>query len=636
MIRDLSHLDALMRLLALEHRAEREQLASLSENLSLSERAERGQAWLDLACEEEAFGLGGRVLVTLAREDGRPLPNRPHHGDQVAVRPRRAADVEPATAMVSRATRFRVTLAFDRPPPPFVREGRLRLDLVANDVTYRRAVANLERLKAREKGVERRVRDVLLGQRPPAFERPEPIAPSERLNPEQAEAASLALAAEDWFLVHGPPGTGKSSVLAEVAERAVGRGERILACAASNAAVDHLLELCVARGLPAVRIGHPARVLEHLQEHTLDVQVESHPDRVLARELLDEAYALEGYARKQRSQGRSRERFGNARASRSEARGLKDEARALERKAVHDILGRARVVCVTLGSLDTSLLSGQSFDLALLDEATQATEPMALGPFLRARRVVLAGDHQQLPPTVLSTEAAKGGLARSLFERLHQEGPPEAHRMLREQYRMHAEIMAYPNRTMYGGGLRAHPSVAARTLADVLPADREATDAPPVLFLDTAGKGFEEQQEEGTGSLFNAGEAALVVARARELLALGVPATELAVITPYSAQAARVRELLDVPGLEVDTIDAFQGREKDAVLLSLVRSNGEGQVGFLSELRRMNVALTRARRHLFVVGDSATLGAHPFYGDFVEATQTSGGYRSAWEWPEPG
>jgi len=635
MIRDLSHLDALAQLLALEHQAEREQLAALSESLSLAERAERGQVWLDLTCEEEAIGLGGRVLVTLAREDLRPLPNLPHHGDQVAVRPRRAADVDPALAMVSRATRTRVTLAFDRPPPPFVREGRLRLDLVANDVTYRRALGNLDRLKAREKGVERRVRDVLLGIRPPAFERPAPLdGPQPRLNPEQAEAVSRALAAEDWFLVHGPPGTGKSSVLAEIAVRAVARGERILACAASNAAVDHLLELCVDRGLPAVRIGHPARVLEHLQEHTLDVQVEAHPDRVLSRELFDEAFELEGYARRQRSQGRSRERFGKARASRSEARGLKDEARALDRKAVSDILGRARVVCVTLGSLDTSLLTGQTFDLALLDEATQATEPMAIGPFLRARRVILAGDHRQLPPTVRSQEAAKGGLSRSLFERLHEEGPQEAHRMLREQYRMSAGIMSFPNRTMYDGALRAHPSVADRALGEVLPA-AVAVDAPPVLFLDTAGKGFDEQQEDGTGSLFNPGEAALVVARVEELLGLGLPATGIAVITPYSAQAARLRELLDQPGLEVDTIDAFQGREKDAVLLSLVRSNGEGQVGFLSELRRMNVALTRARRHLFVVGDSATIGGHPFYRDFVDATQASGGYRSAWEWPEP-
>jgi superfamily I DNA and/or RNA helicase len=639
MPRDLSHFDRLLALLAQEHQAQRARQAEQAAGMSLQELERRGLVWLDLEAQEDALGLGGRVLVTLVRSDGRPLLAPLHNGDMVAVRPRKSEDVPPANALVSRAGRKAVTLAFDKPPPPWVAEGRLRLDVVPNDVTYQRSRAAVERMKARERGQERRVRDVLLGVTPPRFHAPPPLTPTRPLNPEQTEAVQRALAAEDFFLVHGPPGTGKSTVLAEVAVQAVARGERLLACAASNAAVDHLLELCVTNGLSAVRVGHPARVLERLQGHTLDVLVEEHPDRVLSRELFDEAYALLGYARRQRSQGRSRERFANARASSAEARGMLDEARALERKAVRSVLGRARVVCVTLGSLDTGLLADEAFDLALLDEATQAVEPLALLPFLRAPRVVLAGDHKQLPPTVVSEQAAKGGLAVSLFERLHAEAPEGAHRMLREQYRMHARIMAFPSRTMYGGGLRAHPSVAGRTLEEVLPPPAPdgavPLDAPPLLFLDTAGKGFEEEQEEGSGSLHNAGEAALVVARARELLAAGLPPGELAVVTPYSAQAARVRDLLGVPEVEVDTVDAFQGREKDAVLVSLVRANGEGQVGFLGELRRMNVALTRPRRHLFVVGDSATLSGHPFYRDFIEEAQAHGGYRSAWEWPEP-
>ena len=189
---------------------------------------------------------------------------------------------------------------------------------------------------------------------------------------------------------------------------------------------------------------------------------------------------------------------------------------------------------------------------------------------------------------------------------------------------------------MYAGELRAHPSVAGRTLADVLPTGAQG-ELPPVLYLDTAGKGFEEEQEKETGSLFNPGEADLVVARVKELLALGLEPRELAVITPYRAQAHALRERVEPlsADVEVDTVDAFQGREKDAILVSLVRSNGEGQIGFLSDLRRMNVALTRARRHLFVVGDSATLSGHPFYARFIESTQEGGGYHSAWEWPDP-
>ena len=605
--------------------------------MSLQQRADQGLSFLDLESIEEEVGLGGRVLVTLARQDRARFPARLDNGDQVSVMPRRAEVKEPARALVSRATATRVTLAFDRSPPPFIHEGLLRLDRVPNDVTFERVRAGLQRVKALDKGAARRKREVLLGNEPPRFDNLRDFSPSRPLNPEQQDAVARALAAEDFFLVHGPPGTGKSTVLAEVAAQAVAQGQRLLCAAASNAAVDHLLDLCLDKGLRAVRVGHPARVTPRLQQHTLDLIVEDHPDRVLSRELFDEAFSLLGYARRQRTQGRSSSRFSNARASTTEAKSLLNEARALERKAVRAVLERSQVVCVTLASLDSGVLSHEEFDLALLDEATQATEPLALLGFLRAPKVILAGDPQQLPPTVISQEAAKQGLAVSLFERLLSDHGEGVKRMLREQYRMNSAIMSFPSKEMYGGELRAHPSVAERTLADVLPPGSTPVDAPPVLFLDTAGKGFEEEQEKDTGSLFNRGEADLVVARVKELLAAGLAPRELAVITPYRAQAHALRERVEPlsADVEVDTVDAFQGREKDAILVSLTRSNSEGQLGFLTDLRRINVAITRARRHLFVVGDSATLSGHPFYARFIESIQQGPGYRSAWEWPDP-
>ncbi|MGZ6028204.1 MAG: AAA domain-containing protein, partial [Myxococcaceae bacterium] len=409
---------------------------------------------------------------------------------------------------------------------------------------------------------------------------------------------------------------GKSTVLAAVARNAVSRHGRILCTAASNAAVDHLLELCLGEGLRAVRVGHPARVSPRLVEHTLDVRVEQHPDRILARELFDDAFELLGHARRQRLRGRSRERFSNARSAQAEARKLFADARALERKAVRDVLDGADVLCGTLTALGGSALSSLRFPLALVDEATQATEPLTLLAFLRAERVVLAGDHRQLPPTVISQEAAAGGLGISLFERLlGQHGDP-VRQMLREQYRMNAELMELPSQAFYGGALRAHPRVAGRTLETILPGT--TLDAPPLLFLDTAGKGWDEAAPEGSESLENAGEADAVVARARALLAAGLPPSEVAVITPYRAQAARLGPALEPLGIEVDTVDAFQGREAEAVLVSCVRSNTHGQLGFLTDLRRMNVALTRAKVHAFVIGDSATLGRHPFYARLVE------------------
>lgn len=632
MARDVSHFDTLARLLDLEKQAERERLALDKAQLPLAELAARGLVLLDVEAQEFSVGLGGRHLVTFMLERKGPLPARFSPGDLVSVAPRKAEVDDPPHGTVSRATKTLVEVAFDRPPPEWLAEGRLRVDLVANDVTWERAKGALVTWKGFDQGQKRDRREVVLGNQPPRFDKPPAFSPTRPLNPEQHDAVALALSARDVALVHGPPGTGKSTVLAEVAVQWARLGKRLVCTAASNAAVDHLLELCLDAGLSAVRVGHPARVLPRLQEHTLDLQVEAHVDRKLARELFEDAFDLLGYARKQRSRGRSRERFANAREAQAEARKLMDEARVLERRAVAQVLGRAQVVCATLAMLDGSVLRGEAFDVALVDEATQAVEPLALMAFLKAPTVVLAGDPQQLAPTVISLEAQAQGLATSLFVRLLEDYGEDVKRLLKEQYRMHEAIMAFPSARMYGGQLRAHPSVATRTLAEVL-SPGATVDAPPVLFLDTAGKGFDESKAPGTESLRNEGEADLVVARARELLAQGLSPGELAVITPYRAQASFIREkLADVPEVEVDTVDAFQGREKDAVLVSLVRSNVEQSVGFLEDLRRMNVAITRPRRQLFVVGDSATLSGHPFYAAFQEAVQAQGGYRSAWEW----
>jgi ATP-dependent RNA/DNA helicase IGHMBP2 len=632
---DLEHFEHLQRLLRLERGAARAREAMEHASLTQEEREARGLSASGLLAVEESVGLGGRFVVALERPGAAPLPARWSPGDVVVARPRAEGDVAQERAVVARATRTRVELAFERPPPPFVRTGRVVLDVLPDDVTFGRAAAAVAEVASLERGKGRQLRDLLLGVRPPEFEAEKPLAHAGApLNTEQAEAARLGLAARDVFCVQGPPGTGKSTVLATVATEWVRQGGGQLLCtAASNAAVDHLMSLCLGMGLRAVRIGHPARVGEGVQHAVLDVLVEAHPDRQLAKELYDDAFALMGQARKQRTRGRSRERFANARTAQAEAKGLMAEARALEKKAVDAVLGRAEVLCATLTALGAPLLSRMHFQLALVDEATQAIEPLTLLAFLRADRVLLAGDHRQLAPTVLSAEAAKGGLGRSLFERLVEASGKDVHRMLREQYRMNEALMSLISEDFYQGLLRAHPSVATRTLKDVL-APGADVDAPPFLFLDTAGKGFEETQEARSESYENQGEAALVVARVQALLRAGLSPEAVAVITPYRGQAAVLQARLEATGVEVDTVDAFQGREADAVLLSCVRSNPEGQVGFLADLRRMNVALSRARRHLFLVGDSATLGRHPFYAELVERADRAGGYRSAWEWPE--
>jgi superfamily I DNA and/or RNA helicase len=311
-----------------------------------------------------------------------------------------------------------------------------------------------------------------------------------------------------------------------------------------------------------------------------------------------------------------------------DARALLAEARRLEARAEAEVLDGCDVVLATLTSLDGPALAGRRWALAVVDEATQAVEPATYLALLRVERAVLAGDHLQLPPTVLSAAAQAGGLGVSLFERLVEVHGDAVKVTLAEQHRMNARIMAFPSEALYAGALRAHPAAADRPLDD-----------SPLEVVDTSGRGFEEETPEGSESKVNPGEAALVAHEVRTILARGLAPGDVAVIAAYDAQVQRLRDLLAAEveaGLEVDTVDGFQGREKEAVVVSLVRANAEGEVGFLADVRRMNVAITRARAKLVVVGDGATVARHPFYERYLRHAEQTGAWRSAWERGEPG
>ncbi|HYD42016.1 MAG TPA: IGHMBP2 family helicase [Anaeromyxobacter sp.] len=622
------HLDRLSALLAAEREEERARFAAARGRLSLAEREARGLAVADVEAVEEG-ALGDRALVTFAR-GGKPLAGgKIGVGSPVTVRLRREERPDAPAGVVARRTRTQLAVAFDEPPPDWATDGRVVLELEPSPVTWERLAAGLERVRDAKEG--RRWHAVLAGGAPrfraaaPGAEVPG-LAPLARLNPEQRAALDLADRAEDLALVHGPPGTGKTTVLVEVIRRAAARGERVLAAAPSNLAVDNLLERLAAAGLACVRVGHPARVLPGLLAHTLEARAAEHEAARIARALVDEALALRRSARKRKAR-RGPGRFSESRAQERDARALLAEARTLEARAEAEVLARAEVVLATLTSLDSRALSGRRFGLAVVDEATQALEPAVYLALLRAERAVLAGDHLQLPPTVLSAAAQEGGLGRSLFERLAGADAGSfgatARATLAEQHRMNERIMAFPSEALYGGQLRAHPDVA-----------RWAVDDAPLEWIDTAGRGFEEEIPEGSDSRQNPGEAALAAAEVERIRALGVAPGEIAVISPYDAQVQRLRALLAghaEQGVEIDTVDGFQGREKDAVIVSLVRSNDAGDVGFLSDVRRMNVALTRARKKLVVIGDGATVARHPFYRAFVEHAERAGAWRSAWD-----
>src|SRR6266404_5888171 len=600
------HLDRLGALLDRERAAEKDRFA----RLPLAERIRKGLGLDDVEAVEEA-GLAGRSLVSYARPGGREL-GAPQIGvgSIVRVLPRRDPSDDAPAGIVARRQRASLGIVFDEPPPDWATQGRVLIELLPSSATHDRLSGAVRRMRE-----ARRWHPVLRGDAPRFEERARPAPGIDHaLNPEQALALELAERAQDVMLVHGPPGTGKTTVLVELVRRAASRGEKVLASAPSNLAVDNLAERLVAAGIDVVRVGHPARVLPAVVEHTLDQKTEAHPQARIAAELVAQALRLRADARK-RNQRRGPGRFSEARAQEREARQLLSEARELEDRAESAVLDKAQVVLATLTGIESRVLEGRRFSLAVVDEATQAVEPAAYLALLRAERAVLAGDHLQLPPTVLAPDAQE--LSVSLFERLAQAHPLVS---LAEQHRMNEQIMRYPSDALYGGKLRAHPSVA-----------RHALDEAPLELIDTAGRGFEEEMPEDSDSKRNPGEAELVAAEVRKLLPL-VPARDIAVISPYDAQVQRLRELLnDVSELEIDTVDGFQGREKEAVVVSLVRSNEQGDLGFVADIRRINVALTRARKKLIVVGDSATIARHPFHDGFVRYAESVGAWRSAWD-----
>jgi superfamily I DNA and/or RNA helicase len=625
------HFQRLARLLDMEADAEARQARERAQRFSGAEAERTGNSLVDLVILEEQSGLGGRCILSLAkRNQTLALPwTRLQAGAPVLLTPQGAKDSFSWRGIVCQRTERVIRVAVDEAPD--ADETTFRIDLSSDEVARLRQRTALERARNARRDRLAELRSTLLGESPPRFTASQEFQPLDSaLNPSQQEAIRFALSAQDLAIIHGPPGTGKTTTVIEVIRQAVRRGDKVLACAPSNLAVDNLLERLVAAGERVVRLGHPARVLPELQRHTLDVLVEEHDDVRLARNFAKEAFALFRQASKYK---RAKPEPGARREQRQEARELLAESRRLEAQAVERVLNSADVICSTTTALDGDLLGERQFDLAVLDEACQSTEPGCWIPLLRCQRVVLAGDHCQLPPTVVSAEAAAQGFGVSLLERLVTAFGPAVTRQLRVQYRMHESIMQFSSNEFYEGELRADPSVTCHRLCDLPGVRTHALTENPVEFIDTAGAGYDEQLEPEGESRFNPEEAHLVSSKVRSLLELRVPARDLAVIAPYAAQVRRLREELPIPGLEIDSVDGFQGREKEAVIVSLVRSNRENEIGFLADVRRMNVALTRARRKLLVIGDSATLGGHPFYQRLFSYFESIGAYRSVWEEP---
>jgi len=643
-----TYIAKLIDLVELEREAEINAMREEMRRLRGYEREKLGRAILNLNGKVigEEFGF---KLVKYGRKE--PFKTEIGVGDLVLISRGNPLMSDLVGTVVEKGNRF-IVVALEAVPSWALRN--VRIDLYANDITFRRQIENLKNLS--ESGI--RALKLILNQEKPTKSTSQEFKPFDiKLNPTQRKAISLALGSEDFFLIHGPFGTGKTRTLAELILQEVKRGNKVLATAESNVAVDNLVERLWGK-VNLVRLGHPSRVSKHLKESTLAFQVESHERYRRARELRNKAERLammrDQYKKPtpQLRRGLTNKQILKLAEKGRGARGvpakdvremaqwitLNEEvqklykfAEKIEEEIVKEIVEKADVVLSTNSSAALEFIKDVEFDVAVIDEASQATIPSVLIPIAKAKRFVLAGDHKQLPPTILSEEAKE--LSETLFEKLIELYPDKA-KMLEIQYRMNEKLMEFPSREFYNGKIKADEGVKDITLADLKvrepffgePWDSILKREEPLVFVDTAERRDKwERQRKGSTSRENPLEALLVKEIVERLLRMRVKEEWIGVITPYDDQVDLIRSLIGEE-VEVHSVDGYQGREKEVIILSFVRSNKNGDLGFLTDLRRLNVALTRAKRKLIAVGDGETLSNHPTYKRFLEFVKRHGRY----------
>ena len=440
------------------------------------------------------------------------------------------------------------------------------------------------------------------------------------LNASQEKAVNEILWAKDVAIVHGPPGTGKTTTLVEAINEALMRESQVLVCAQSNMAVDWISEKLVDRGVNVLRIGNPTRVNDKMLGFTYERRFEAHAD-------YPQLWAIRKAIRELRRQKKGRDERFHQKMER-----LKSHAAELEIRINTEIFGEARVIASTLVGAAHRLLEGRRFETVFIDEAAQALEAACWIPLRRASRVILAGDHCQLPPTVKSMVALKGGLGKTLMERL-VEIKPTCVTLLQTQYRMHEQIMRFSSDYFYGGKVETAPQIKYRGILDYdIPIEWDSPkETPETDAHDHTGETFVGD----TYGRINKGEAQLTLDKLQQYFnKIGKQRIlderiDVGVISPYRAQVQYLRQLINKRDffkpfrklISVNTVDGFQGQERDIIIISMVRDNEQGQIGFLRDLRRMNVAITRARMKLIILGDAQTLTKHPFYRQLYEYIQ---------------
>lgn len=601
-----------------EYEYEKELYRQQTREAGIPKRIQQGVCWFPVKLGADRYNSLNQLTVEVTRTETEETEHSFEYGCPVCFF-RISADRQIRyfnfSAVISYVQDNKMVVVLPGPQvlPELVVTGELGVQLYFDDTSYKTMFAALREVAEAKGNRTARLREVLLGKAPALRRETGPVR-FPWLNASQEKAVNQVLCAKEVAVVHGPPGTGKTTTLVEAVYETLHRENQVMVSAQSNTAVDWIAEKLVDRGIPVLRIGNPTRVNDKMLAFTYERRFEAHSDYPELWQIRKIIREMTGRLRK--SGREDRERLHNQLTK------LRVRATGLEIRIDTELFTEARVIACTLVGAASRVLERKRFSSLFIDEAAQAIEAACWIAISRADRVILAGDHCQLPPTIKCIEAARGGLGRTLLEKvvLHK---PETVSLLKIQYRMHEDIMRFPSRWFYHDELEAAPEVKYRGILDF---------DTPASWIDTSELDLQEKAvAEGTGRL-NTGEAELLVRELKNYMErIGIRRIleehiDFGVISPYRAQVHYLRHLLKKEPffrpcrrlITVHTVDGFQGQERDVIMISLVRANEKGQIGFLRDLRRMNVAITRARMKLLILGEAVTLTRHPFYRELYE------------------
>lgn len=603
-------------LLQAEYEYEKKQFEQQTELMGIGRKIKRGMCWYPLNVGRSYYNALNQLVVEVERREDKEIEHQFEYGRPVCFFTQDASgklSYLNFVATVSYVDEDRMVVVLPHADALLSVQSKevLGVQLYFDETSYRTMFEALKQVVTAKNNRLAELRDIFHGSRAASVYAFQPVR-FPWLNGTQEEAVDKVLHAKDVAIVHGPPGTGKTTTLVEAIYETLHRENQVLVCAQSNMAVDWISEKLVDRGVSVLRIGNPSRVNDKMLSFTYERRFESHPDYPQLwsiRKAIRELYA-------RNSRGVERENI------RLKINSLKDRATELEIRINEALFADARVIACTLVGSANRLLVGQKFGTLFIDEAAQALEAACWIAIRKADRVILAGDHCQLPPTVKCPEALRGGLGDTLMQEIVK-NKPDTVSLLKMQYRMNEEIMRFSSDWFYRGQLCSAPEVKYRGILDF---------DTPIEWINTEGMECNEEFVGENYGRINKQEAALSVQTLKEYLQkIGRERVlderiDVGLISPYKAQVQYLRQLIRKDAffkpyrqaITVNTVDGFQGQERDVILISLVRANEEGQIGFLNDLRRMNVAMTRARMKLIILGDASTLTRHPFYQRLYE------------------